>query len=45
MKSEFEHDDEDLEYLIQDWHWDKKSHDFARKMGLFMFGFFEHLAN
>lgn len=35
--------DEDLEDFIRDWHWDRKSNDFARKMGLFMFGFFEYL--
>ena len=35
--------EEDLEYLIQDWHWDKKSHEFARRMALFMYGFFEYL--
>jgi len=35
--------EEDLEYLIQDWHWDKKSYEFARMMGLFMLGFFEYL--
>ena len=35
--------EEHLEYFIQDWHWDKKSHEFARKMALFMFGFFEYL--
>ena len=40
MNKEFE---EHLEYFIQDWHWDKKSHEFARKMALFMFGFFEYL--
>jgi hypothetical protein len=33
----------DLEYLIEDWHWDKESHEFAREMGLFMLGFFEYL--
>lgn len=40
MNTEFE---EDLEYFIQDWHWDKRSHEFARKMAIFMFGFFEYL--
>ena len=35
--------DEELEYLIEDWYWNKKSHEFARKMGLFMFEFFEYL--
>lgn len=40
MNTEFE---EDLEYFIQDWHWDKKSHEFARKMALLMFGFFEYM--
>jgi len=33
----------ELEYFIEDWHWDKKSHEFARKMGFFMFEFFEYL--
>ncbi len=42
IDKEFE---EDLEYFIEDWHWDKKSHEFARKMGRFMFGFFEYLRN
>ena len=35
--------EEDFEYFIGDWHWDKVSHEFARKMGLFMYGFFEYL--
>lgn len=35
--------EEGLEYFIQDWHWDKKLHKFARRMALFMFGFFEYL--
>jgi len=35
--------EEDLEYFIEDWHWNKKSHEFARRMALFMFGFFEYL--
>ena len=35
--------EEDLEYFIQDWHWDKKAQEFARKMAFFMFGFFEYL--
>jgi hypothetical protein len=39
-KKEFE---EELEYFIEDWHWDKKSHEFAREMALFMFGFFKYL--
>lgn len=42
MDQEFE---DDLEYFIEDWHWDKKSYEFARKMGHFMFGFFEYLDN
>lgn len=39
-KKEFE---EELEYFIVDWHRDEKSHEFARKMALFMFGFFKYL--
>ena len=35
--------EEDLEYFIKDWHWDKKSHEFACRMAHFMFGFFEYL--
>lgn len=35
--------EENLEYFIEDWHWDKVSHKFAREMGLFMYGFFEYL--
>jgi len=35
--------EEDLEYFIEDWHWDNKSHEFARRMALFMFGFIEYL--
>ncbi|MEA3357332.1 MAG: hypothetical protein U9Q67_02760, partial [Patescibacteria group bacterium] len=35
--------DEELEYFIEDWHCGKKSHKLARKMGLFMFDFFEYL--
>lgn len=45
IKGKSEFNKEALEYLIEDWHWDKKSHEFARKMGLFMLGFFEHLEN
>ncbi len=45
MKNKSEFNEEDLEYLIEDWHWDKKSHEFARKMGLFMLEFFDHLEN
>ena len=44
MKADQEFE-EDLEYFIEDWHWDKKSHKFARMMALFMFGFFEYLQN
>jgi hypothetical protein len=32
-----------LEALIQDWHWDKASHEFARQAGLFLFQFIAHL--
>lgn len=42
MKSKKESEKE-LEYFTEDWHWDKKSHEFARKMALFMFGFFKYL--
>jgi len=35
--------EEDLEYFIEDWHWNKKSHEFACRMAHFMFGFFEYL--
>ena len=34
---------EEFEYFIEDWHWYDKSHEFARKMALFMFGFFKYL--
>jgi hypothetical protein len=37
--------DAEFEYFIEDWHWDKKSHEFARQMALFMFGFFKYLEN
>ena len=43
MKDKSEFNEEDLKYLIEGWHWDKKSHEFARKMGLFMLGFFKYL--
>jgi len=36
-------EEEDLEYLIEDWYWDKKSYKFARSMGIFMLGFFVYL--
>ena len=44
MKMDQEFEDE-LEDFIKDWHWDKKSHEFARKMGQFMFEFFKYLDN
>ena len=43
MKDETDFNKEDLEYLIEDWHWDKKSHEFACKMGHFLLEFFRHL--
>jgi len=36
-------DNEELEYFIQDWHWDKKSHKFARQTGEFLFQFIDNL--
>jgi len=42
MKEDTEFE-EDLECFIEDWHWNKKSHEFARRMALFIFGFFEYL--
>jgi hypothetical protein len=33
----------DLEDFIQDWHWDERSHQFARKSGAFLLAFIEHL--
>ena len=35
--------EENLEYFIEDWHWDNKSHEFARQMALFLFDFFNYL--
>jgi len=34
---------ESLEDFIADWYWDKKSHQYAQKLGLFIFDFFAHL--
>jgi hypothetical protein len=35
--------DADLERFIRDWHWDKKSHRYARELGAFLFGFLDEL--
>lgn len=32
-----------LEAYIADWHWDEKSHEFARRMGIFLFEFLDFL--
>jgi hypothetical protein len=32
-----------LETFIQDWHWDKASHEFARQAGAFLLQFIAHL--
>ena len=36
-------DNEELEYFIRDWHWDKKSHKFAQETGKFLFQFIDAL--
>ena len=36
---------DELQYLIGDWYWDKKSYAFARDMGVFILGFIDHLRN
>ena len=36
-------DNEELEDFIQDWHWDKKSHEFAKQTGKFLFRFIDNL--
>jgi hypothetical protein len=36
---------DELQYLIGDWYWDKKSYEFARDMGVFILGFIDHLRN
>ena len=37
-------DKEELEDFIQDWHWDKKSHRFARALGTYLFQFLDSLS-
>lgn len=46
--SEFEEDevtqeDDELEEFIEDWYWDEASHEFARQLGAFLFGFLDEL--
>lgn len=36
---------QELGYFIQDWHWDKISHKFARDFGLYLFQFIDHLSD
>lgn len=44
MRQEVVGDDEELETLIADWHWDEASHGFARQVGAFMLDFMAYLA-
>ena len=37
-------ENQELEDFIQDWHWDEKSHEFARNFGLYLFQFIDHLS-
>ncbi|MBK1724267.1 hypothetical protein [Thiocystis violacea] len=32
-----------IERFISDWYWDEKSHDYARQLGRFLFGFLDSL--
>jgi hypothetical protein len=43
VKSVAETEDPELETYIADWHWDEKSHEFARQMGKFLFQFLDSL--
>ena len=38
-------DDDELEEFIQDWHWNKKSHGFARETAAFLFEFIDSLVD
>ena len=37
--------DDRLEDFIQDWYWDEPSHEFARKLGMFLLQFLDQLRN
>jgi hypothetical protein len=43
VKSIAEAEDPEVEAYIADWHWDEKSHEFARQMGKFLFQFLDSL--
>ena len=36
-------DNQEIEYFIEDWHWDKKSHKFAQNLCKYLFQFIDHL--
>jgi len=43
VKSVAQAEDPELEAYLADWHWDEKSHEFARQMGRFLFQFLDSL--